>query len=85
MERHAPDEQMRGKTLDLLYAYDAQVRLVYLEVPAHTLFKRNAGRDTTLKQKDLERMLHRWEVLLPWEAHEVQYEVDSDCAPLNRW
>jgi len=70
-------EQMRGKTLDLLYAYDAEVELVYLEVPCATLFKRNANRDTTLKQKDLERMLHRWEVPLPWEAHEVRYEVDS--------
>lgn len=70
-------EQMRNKTLDLLYAYDADVRLVYIEVPSETLFKRNARRDTTLKQKDLERMLHRWEVPLPWEAHEVRYEVAS--------
>jgi predicted kinase len=70
-------EQMRNKTLDLLYAYDANVRLVYLEVPSETLFKRNARRDTTLKQKDLERMMHRWEVPLPWEAHEVRYEVAS--------
>ncbi|TXI23095.1 MAG: HD domain-containing protein [Roseateles sp.] len=83
LRRHEPfvwnathlSEQMRGKTLDLLYAYDAHVRLVYLEVPAHTLFKRNADRDTTLKQKDLERMLYRWEVPLPWEAHQVAYEV----------
>lgn len=70
-------EQMRNKTLDLLYAYHASVRLVYLEVPADTLFRRNARRDTTLKQKDLERMLHRWELPLPWEAHEVIYEVES--------
>ncbi len=83
LRRHEPfvwnathlSEQMRGKTLDLLYAYNANVRLVYLEVPADTLFKRNARRDTTLTQKDLERMLHRWEVPLPWEAHEVRYEV----------
>lgn len=68
-------EQMRGKTLDLLYAYDANVRLVYLEVPAATLFERNRRRDTTLRQKDLERMLHRWEAPLPWEAHEVEYAV----------
>lgn len=68
-------EQMRGKTLDLLYAYDADVRLVYLEVPAAMLFERNRRRDTTLRQKDLERMLHRWEAPLPWEAHRVEYEV----------
>ncbi len=83
LRRHAPSvwnathlsEQMRRKTLDLLFAYDANVRVVYLEVPRATLFKRNASRDTTLKQKDLERMLHRWEVPLPWEAHEVRYEL----------
>ena len=39
------------------------------------LFQRNAKRETTLTQKDLERMLHRWEVPLPWEAHEVRYDV----------
>jgi predicted kinase len=85
LRRHEPfvwnathlSEQMRGKTLDLLYAYEANVRLVYLEVPCATLFKRNAARETTLKQRDLERMMHRWEVPLPWEAHEVRYEVES--------
>jgi len=83
LRRHEPfvwnathlSDQMRAKTLDLLLAYDAQVRLVYLEVPCETLFRRNAARDTTLRQKDLERMLHRWEVPLPWEAHEVLYET----------
>ena len=83
LRRHEPfvwnathlSDQMRAKTLDLLLAYDAQVRLVYLEVPCDTLFRRNAARNTTLRQKDLERMLHRWEVPLPWEAHEVLYET----------
>ena len=68
---------MRRKTLDLLFAYGAHVTLVYLEVPATQLFQRNAKRDTTLRQKDLERMLHRWEAPLPWEAHEVRYEVSA--------
>ncbi|HSI50594.1 MAG TPA: AAA family ATPase [Ideonella sp.] len=68
-------EQMRNKTLDLLYAYDAQVQLVYLEVPHATLFQRNRQRDTTLSQQALARMLHRWELPLPWEAHEVRYVI----------
>ena len=83
LRRHEPfvwnathlSEQMRSKTLDLLHAYDANIRLVYLEVPRKTLFQRNGRRDTTLTQKALERMLHRWEVPLPWEAHDVRYEV----------
>ena len=64
---------MRGKTLDLLYAYGAEVRLVYLEAPEPEVFRRNAKRDTTLGNKDLARMLHRWEVPVPWEAQAVEY------------
>lgn len=68
--------QMRSKTLDLLYAYAAQVRLVYLEASATLVFGRNQKRDSTLSNRDLERMLHRWEVPLPWEAHRVEYWVE---------
>ena len=72
---------MRGKTLDLLYAYDAQVRLVYLEAPLPVVLSRNRQRDTTLTNKDLLRMLHRWEVPMPWEAHRVDHLVDDGSAP----
>jgi predicted kinase len=92
LRRHEPfvwnathlSDQMRGKTLDLLFAYDAHVTLVYLEVPATQLFQRNAKRDTTLRQRDLERMLHRWEAPLPWEAHEVRYELAAGEAGARR-
>ncbi|MES2945772.1 MAG: AAA family ATPase [Pseudomonadota bacterium] len=70
-------DQMRGKTLDLLYAYDAEVHLVYLEAACKTVFSRNQKRDSTLSNKALSRMLHRWEVPLPWEAHTVTYLVDQ--------
>lgn len=65
--------QMRKKTLDLLFAYDAEVELVYLEQPPHVIFKRNTQRDTSLSNKGIERMLFKWEVPLPTEAHVVQY------------
>lgn len=85
LRRHEPfvwnathlSEQMRSKTLELLFAYDADVRLVYLEAPREEVFRRNARRDTTLTRRDLERMLHRWEVPLPWEAQRVDYEVQA--------
>jgi predicted kinase len=35
-------DQMRAKTLDVLFAYDADVRLVYLEAPSQVVFQRNA-------------------------------------------
>lgn len=70
-------DQMRSKTLDLLYAYNAQVRLVYLEAAHDVVFARNQKRDSTLSNKDLASMLHRWEVPLPWEAHAVDYGVTA--------
>ena len=44
--------------------------------PCAALFSRNAARGTTLEQRDLERMRPRWEAPLPWEVHEVRYEVE---------
>ncbi|HEY8025421.1 MAG TPA: AAA family ATPase [Burkholderiaceae bacterium] len=68
-------QQMRDKSLDLLFAYQAEVRLVYLETTPAAIFQRNRNRDTTLRNADIERMLHRWEVPVSSEAHCVEYEV----------
>jgi predicted kinase len=66
-------EQMRNKTLDLLYRYNAKVKLVYLEAPEHEIKKRNSERDTTLPNSKIDEMLFKWEVPLKLEAHEVIY------------
>lgn len=68
-------ERMRQKTLDLLFAYHAQVEIVYLEQPRAELLRRNTKRDTSLSNKALASMLHRWSVPLPTEAHHVRYVV----------
>ena len=68
-------ELMRKKTLDLLYSYQAQVELVYLEQPRAELLRRNSRRDTSLSNKTLTGMLHRWDLPLPTEAHRVTYAV----------
>lgn len=68
-------ERMRQKTLDLLFAYQAEVEIVYLEQPRVELLRRNAKRDTSLSNKTLEAMLHRWDLPLPTEAHSVRYVV----------
>ena len=83
LRKHAPfvwntthlSAQMRKKTLDLLYAYDAQVEMVYLEQPPQVIFQRNHRRDTSLPNKAIERMLFKWEVPLPTEAHVVLYPL----------
>ena len=84
LRRHEPfvwntthlSAQMRKKTLDLLFAYDAQVEMVYLEQPPQVIFKRNKVRDTSLPNKAIERMLFKWEVPLPTEAHVVAYPLE---------
>lgn len=63
--------QMRQKSLDLLYAYGAEVELVYLEQPRAVLLGRNSRRDSTLSNKALLGMLARWEVPVPTEAHRL--------------
>ncbi len=83
LRRHEPfvwnathlSAQMRKKTLDLLFAYHAKVRLVYLEQPEREIYRRNGRRDTSLRNADIERMLFKWEVPLPTEAHAVAYHV----------
>lgn len=65
--------QMRRKTLDLLHAYHAEVRIVYLEQAEGSLLGRNQRRDSSLRNADLLRMLLRWEPPLPTEAHQVEY------------
>ncbi|MBT1539495.1 AAA family ATPase [Ralstonia solanacearum] len=68
-------ERMRQKTLDLLFAYHAQVEIAYLEQSRTELLRRNTKRDTSLSNKALASMLHRWSVPLPTEAHHVRYVV----------
>jgi len=47
----------------------------YLEQPRAELLRRNARRDTSLPNKTLLGMLHRWDLPLPTEAHRVVYSV----------
>ncbi len=68
---------MRRKTLDLCFAYGAEVELVYLESPRDEVLRRNHRRDTSLSNKALLGMLTRWEPPLPTEAHRVRYLVDQ--------
>lgn len=67
--------EVRQKALDLLYAYHAKVRIVYLEQPEKELYRRNTARDTSLRNKKIQAMFHKWEVPLPTEAHQVDYII----------
>jgi len=66
-------QSMRDKSLDLLFAYGAEVELVYLEHSRSELLRRNTRRDTSLTNKALVGMLHKWELPLPTESHAITY------------
>lgn len=68
--------QMRNKTLDLLFNYNAHVHLVYLEAPEAEIKYRNSHRDTTLPNSKIDEMLFRWEVPTKIEAHNVTFVPD---------
>lgn len=65
-------DQMRAKTLDLCFAYKAEIDIVYVESTRSELMNRNHKRDTSLSNQGILSMLHRWEVPLPTEAHSVR-------------
>lgn len=67
--------QFRGSLIELFAGYGAHVRIVYLEVPEQTLFAQNRRREAIVPQRVLERMIDRWEVPTPTEAHEVEWIV----------
>lgn len=71
---------MRARTVDLLYSYNAQVEIVYVEQTADLVFKRGNRRDAATRNAAIEKMLYRWEVPLPTEAHHVRYLV-TQAAP----
>ena len=77
-------QQMRDKTLDLLFAYGAEVELVYLERPRAELLHRNSRRDSTLTNKALQAMALKWELPVPTEAHHVVYQVGAGTAGPGR-
>ena len=63
--------QMRQKNLDVCLAYDAHVRMVYVEADKATLLKRNQARDSSLSNRKLLQMLKHWELPTVLEAHQL--------------
>lgn len=54
--------QMRQKTIGLLRSYGASVHVEYFEATRPQTLARNASRDSTLTNKKLLSMIHKWEV-----------------------
>jgi putative nucleotidyltransferase with HDIG domain len=67
--------QLRQQVIALFFAYQARVRIVYLEVPCAVLFSQNRQRSRCVPEKVMERMIDRWEVPDRTEAHQVDWLV----------
>lgn len=69
---------VRGECIRLFHGYDAHVRIVYVETTPERLFAQNRKRRNKVPEKVIERLLDRWEVPDPTEAHQVEYVVGLD-------
>jgi predicted kinase len=64
--------RLRGQVVDLLAAYDARIRIVSIEVPAHLHDERNLSRgNQAVPQAAVEKMLEQWEAPDVTECHEL--------------
>lgn len=77
-------KDLRDKTLDLLYSYNAEVNIVYLEENKSTIFSRNNQRDTTLSNEHILKMLNRWDIPKSLEGHSVSYHVNQSKSQLKK-
>ncbi len=68
--------QVRGQCVQLFAAYQARIRIVYVEVPEEQLLRQNRQRPAPVPQAVLERLLDRWEVPDRTEAHQVECRVE---------
>lgn len=67
--------QMREHCLSLCAAYNARLRIVYLETSEAKLFAQNRARAASVPAQVLTKLFHRWEVPDLTEAHQVDWIV----------
>lgn len=69
----------RAPLIELFRAYRARVHLVYVEAGAQEQARRNRARSEVVPASAMARMLERWSVPSPDEAHEVTYAIDGQA------
>ena len=69
--------ELRAGLIELCRAYRARVHIVYCEADAATQGRRNRERASPVPAAALARMVARWSVPTPDEAHQVTYIVDG--------
>jgi len=70
--------QMRELSINLFAAYNARVRIVYVEAPEDRLFAQNLERADPVPAEVIRKLIERWEVPDSTEAHRVDW---IECSP----
>jgi len=68
---------LRGQLLALFRSYRARTHVVYCETTAIEQHERNRARTVPVPAAVIDRMLSRWSVPTPSEAHAVTYQVPA--------
>ncbi len=69
--------QMRELSVNLFAAYNARVRVVYVEAPEARLFAQNRERADSVPAEVIRKLTARWEVPDLTEAHRVDWVADT--------
>jgi predicted kinase len=69
--------QMRELSVNLFAAYNARVRIVYVEAPEARLFAQNRERTDSLPAEVIRKLTARWEVPDLTEAHRVDRVTET--------
>jgi predicted kinase len=70
--------RIRKQCIDLFAAYNAKVRIVYVETSEEELYRQNRERPNEVPTEVIRRLLERWEVPDIREAHRVEWVVDDE-------
>jgi putative nucleotidyltransferase with HDIG domain len=69
--------QIRELSINLFAAYNARVRIVYVEAPEERLYRQNRERDDAIPAEVIRKLVARWEVPNLTEAHRVDWMEGS--------
>jgi predicted kinase len=78
-------KELRGPLIALGRSYRARVHVVYCETTAGEQARRNRERASPVPAKIIDRMLDRWQIPTPDEAHRITYVVDGDTGTDPIW
>ncbi|HEX8722731.1 MAG TPA: AAA family ATPase [Pyrinomonadaceae bacterium] len=72
--------QIREQSVNLFAAYNARVRIVYVEAPEARLYEQNRAREDPVPAEVIRKLTARWEVPDLTEAHRVEWVAGSASA-----